>query len=123
MITGASGFIGTNLVEHYRRTGWEVVNADVAPPRNRDHASYWRKLDILDGAAFRDLVRGVNPTVFIHLAARTDLRGATAADYAANVDGVRNAIAAARRFDEHRGRDLCLVDAGLRAGLSAAARR
>jgi nucleoside-diphosphate-sugar epimerase len=96
VITGGSGFIGTNLVEHYRRAGWEVVNADVAPPRNPDHASYWRKLDILDGTAFRDLVRGVHPTVFVHLAARTDLRGATAADYAANIDGVRNAIGAAR---------------------------
>jgi len=96
VITGGSGFIGTNLVEHYRRAGWAVVNADIAAPRNPDHASCWRPLDILDGAALRDLVRAVDPTVFVHLAARTDLRGATAADYTANVDGVRNAIAAVR---------------------------
>ena len=96
VITGGSGFIGTNLVEHYRRAGWEVVNADVAPPRNPAHAPFWTKLDILDGAAFRDLLDALNPTVFVHLAARTDLRGTTPADYAANVDGVRNAIVAAR---------------------------
>ena len=83
-------------VEHYRRAGWQVVNADVAPPRNPQHASCWTKLDILDAAAFGELVRAVDPDVFVHLAARTDLRGTTAADYAVNVDGVRNAIAAAR---------------------------
>lgn len=68
----------------------------MAPPRNPQHASCWTKLDILDAAAFGELVRAVDPDVFIHLAARTDLRGTTAADYAVNVDGVRNAIAAAR---------------------------
>jgi GlcNAc-P-P-Und epimerase len=95
IITGGSGFIGTNLVEYYRRTGWTVVNADVAPPRRREHAPYWRQLDVLDRTGFVELVRTVNPQLIFHLSARTDLAGLRPADYRINTEGVLNAIAAA----------------------------
>lgn len=36
LITGASGFIGTNLLESLREE-YEVVNVDFNAPRNKEH--------------------------------------------------------------------------------------
>ncbi|MBZ5653310.1 MAG: hypothetical protein LAO18_22830 [Acidobacteriia bacterium] len=33
-MTGGSGFIGTNLVQHFFSLGDQVLNLDIAPPRN-----------------------------------------------------------------------------------------
>src|SRR3954447_17037224 len=38
LVTGGSGFIGTNLVELYLRTGSEVLSVDSAAPRKGSHA-------------------------------------------------------------------------------------
>ncbi len=97
LITGASGFIGTNLLEFYRV--WHagaVANLDSAPPRNPQHRELWQAVDIRDAQALRAAVTAFQPTAVFHLAARTDLLGNTVADYAANSDGVENIIAAIR---------------------------
>jgi nucleoside-diphosphate-sugar epimerase len=97
LITGASGFIGTNLLEFYRGGGaGAVANLDIAPPRNIGHRGVWLKADICDAAQVRTVLHGFRPTVIFHLAARADLIGKTVADYPENSDGVRNLIAAMR---------------------------
>jgi GlcNAc-P-P-Und epimerase len=93
LVTGGSGFIGTNLVEHYRHVA-QVLNLDVVPPRNPDHAAYWNKVDICDPAALNAAVAGFAPEIVLHMAARTDLAGRSVDDYAANTTGVSNLIAA-----------------------------
>ena len=95
LVTGGSGFVGTNLVEHYAGLGYEVVNIDIAPPRNPTHLSFWKRLDIRDGGQLQGLVRSFSPTLIIHMAARTDLEGKSLSDYAANTDGVKEIIEAA----------------------------
>jgi nucleoside-diphosphate-sugar epimerase len=95
-ITGGSGFIGTNLVEHFARSGRAVVNFDRLAPRNRLHASYWHEGDICDANSLSAAVSQFQPDVILHAAARTDLQGSTIEDYAANTTGVENMIAAAR---------------------------
>ena len=94
LITGGSGFIGTNLIEALLRQGHTVLSADAAGPRNPVHAPIWRKLDLCDRTGMLALVQDFGPEVVYHLGARTDLHGSTPADYAANTDGVRNLIAA-----------------------------
>jgi nucleoside-diphosphate-sugar epimerase len=99
LITGASGFIGTNLLEFYR--GWgasAVANLDIAAPRDSDHHSAWMKVDICDAPGLRAAILNYRPTAVFHLAARADLIGKTAADYPENSDGVRNVIAAMREL-------------------------
>ena len=102
LVTGASGFIGTNLVEFYRAWGAQAVaNFDILPPRNPDHKPYWQQVDICDAAALRAAMLAFRPTAVFHLAARADLIGKTAADYPENSDGVRNVIAAMRDLPGH----------------------
>jgi nucleoside-diphosphate-sugar epimerase len=96
LITGGSGFIGTNLVEHYLGRGDEVINLDVAAPRQPAHATAWRRVDILDAASLQREVSAFDPHVVLHMAARTDLRGASENDYQANTLGVSNLIRALR---------------------------
>jgi nucleoside-diphosphate-sugar epimerase len=95
LVTGGSGFIGTNLVEYLVATGARVVNADTAPPRNPAQVPFWSRVDLLDRHELRRVIREFAPDLVFHLGARTDLNGATIADYAANTDGVRNLIDAA----------------------------
>lgn len=94
LVTGGSGFIGTNLVEYFTERGDEVANVDIAAPRNRAHHSLWRAGDLLDGEGLRSLIRAFAPEVIFHMAARTDLDGHSVEDYAANTVGVENLIAA-----------------------------
>jgi GlcNAc-P-P-Und epimerase len=94
VITGGSGFIGTNLVEYYSRRGTHIVNLDNAAPRNTAHARYWRRTNILNLSALQRELEAFDPTHVVHLAARTDLLGRSVVDYGANVEGVRNLVAA-----------------------------
>jgi nucleoside-diphosphate-sugar epimerase len=95
LITGGSGFIGTNLARLYHDRGDRVVNLDIAPPRNPDQAPLWVRQDVRDREGVRDVVARSEPSVIVHLAARTDLGGAGVDDYSANTAGVSAVIEAA----------------------------
>jgi GlcNAc-P-P-Und epimerase len=95
-ITGGSGFIGTNLIQHYCDHDCIVLNFDISSPRNPAHEKFWLKGDICDAAGVRDAVVGFCPDIILHVAARTDLDGARLGAYAANTEGVKHIIAAAR---------------------------
>jgi nucleoside-diphosphate-sugar epimerase len=88
VITGGSGFIGTNLVEHYAASGVPVLNLDPVEPRNQQHVVHWRKIDPLNVDDVRAALREFTPTRVFHLGARTDLHGTKLDDYAYNIRGV-----------------------------------
>jgi nucleoside-diphosphate-sugar epimerase len=93
LVTGGSGFIGTNLVEYYlAEPGFEVLNIDPVPPRNPEHSHVHRTISILDFESLEAVVHDFRPTTIFHLGARTDLDGNELEDYAANVAGVENLI-------------------------------
>lgn len=94
LVTGGSGFIGTNLVAHLVTHGHEVLNFDIAAPRNAQQSRLWHAGDLLDRAALGALIRGFAPDAIVHMAARTDLDGRSVDDYAANTLGVENLVAA-----------------------------
>ena len=96
LVTGGSGFIGTNLIDSFLQDGWEVLNFDRDIPRDPRHNPLRREGEILDAAALTTATRDFRPDQVVHLAARTDLDGPTLADYDANITGVRNMIAAFR---------------------------
>lgn len=96
LVTGGSGFIGTNLVTNFLQDGWEVLNFDSAPPQNPEHVRLFHEGDIRNETALTVAVRNFRPEVVVHLAARTDLDGKSLADYSANMAGVQNMINAIR---------------------------
>ena len=92
LITGGSGFIGTNLIHDLTEKQFEVINIDKESPKNSIHQKYWKKVDIINYAEFEIAVKEFNPTYIVHLAARTDLDGKSLSDYSVNTCGVYNLI-------------------------------
>lgn len=90
LITGASGFIGTNLLEDLITKGYEVCNIDINTPKIEERKAVWKQVDIRDYDDFEKAILEFNPDYLVHLAARTDLDGKTLEDYSANVVGVEN---------------------------------
>ena len=92
IVTGGSGFIGTNLIEYYSNKGLQILNLDIAPPQNPKHKEYWHKLDLLDYNLLQKNILDFNPHYLINLAARTDLNGGSIDEYEINYQGVINLI-------------------------------
>lgn len=92
LITGGSGFIGTNLMEYYLSIGATVLNIDIKSPKKADHLQYWKRVDILDLDKLKSTVSNFKPDFIIHLAARANLTGSNLSDYAVNIEGVENII-------------------------------
>lgn len=93
IITGGSGFVGTNLVQHFTNLGWEVINLDLCEPRNIDHRRFWKKINLLDKEALQSAFQDFRPSLLLHMGARTDL-GETKnlAGYASNTVGTKNIV-------------------------------
>lgn len=92
LVTGGSGFIGTNLIEALIEKDYELLNIDMNQPKIVERKSIWRKIDITDFTLMRENVLKFSPDYIIHLAARTDLDGKLISDYDANTTGVENIL-------------------------------
>jgi len=93
IVTGGSGFIGTNMVEYLLNSDSEVVNFDRSPPRNDAHNAYWIEGDICNKKELEELVIQFKPEYIIHLAARTDLNEKLNLNgYKANIEGVEHIL-------------------------------
>ena len=90
IITGGSGFIGTNLLVKLLEEGYDVLNIDFKEPKNKKHIKYWENIDITNFILFKECVENFKPIYIVHLAARTDLNGQSLNDYTANTIGVEN---------------------------------
>lgn len=93
LITGGSGFIGTNLIEYLLRDeSSELMSIDIVHPKIKKHSSLWVKVNLCDKQALFKAVVKFNPEYVIHLGARTDLNGKKLDDYDANMRGVSNLL-------------------------------
>jgi len=93
VVTGGSGFIGTNLINALlREDECEVINIDIKKPRNPDQENYWINVDVCNKHALQSVLNDFKPEYIVHLAARTDLDGETLDCYKANIEGVENIV-------------------------------
>ena len=93
LVTGGSGFIGTNLIEHLSKdTQYEIQNIDIVKPKISAQDKYWVQVDLRNHDAVVAAVEAFAPDYVIHLGARTDLNGKTLQDYDANMSGVSNLL-------------------------------
>ena len=96
LVTGGSGFIGSNFVETVLGRGEQhLLNLDIVPPQVEAQRPFYRQLDLLDRAALRQAFAEFQPTHVVHWAGRTDMLGKGVEDYAANHVGTENVLAAA----------------------------
>ncbi len=95
IVTGGSGFIGTNVVENLTKNGYVILNLDHNSPINQTQLSTWREVDLLDLPLLTSIILEFQPDAIIHLGAVTDLNGVDLTYYDANITGVRNLISIA----------------------------
>lgn len=100
LVTGGSGFIGTNYVDFALDKGAEVVNIDIKPPLKREHYLYYRECNIMDFERLLKIFKDFKPTYVVHLAAKTGAHSITdLKEFAPNIEGVRNLINAIIEFN------------------------
>lgn len=97
LVTGGSGFIGTNLMARFIDQGVPLLNLDWAQPLDRSHQAWWREVDIMDRAGLENAFNDFRPTHVVHLAARTDTDEKTDVEaYVQNHEGTRILLEAVR---------------------------
>lgn len=96
LITGGSGFIGTNLISSLSTHYSTILNIDRCKPKIDNHIQYWHKGDILDRDDLFKLFKDFKPEIVIHLAARTDTNSNKLIDYIDNTEGTKNVIDATK---------------------------
>jgi GlcNAc-P-P-Und epimerase len=94
LVTGGSGFIGTNIIEYYKKEKYTLLNLDINKPLNTEHTDIYVNVDILDNVNFIKTVQDFQPDYVIHLAAKADLLGKDLNYYSANIEGVKNLVEA-----------------------------
>ena len=97
LVTGGSGFIGTNLISDLEST-FDICNFDICKPRNELHLNYWKNVDIRNYENLRKEAVKFRPDFIIHLAARTDLDSDNIADYDSNTVGTKNLVKLVNEF-------------------------
>ena len=94
LITGASGFIGTNMVDYYVSKGVDICNIDIVPPLDDTQRKYWVECDINQEPALKRVFKNFNPSHVVHLAAGTGMNVSDISHFKTNFDGVKTLIKA-----------------------------
>ena len=94
VVTGGSGFIGTNFMEWALSSKHTVSNFDIRPPKILNHQEKWKFVDIRDLKKFKEALVEFCPTHIIHLAATTGMDVHDFSFFDANTKGVENLVKA-----------------------------
>ena len=109
LVTGANGQLGHDVVNELIKRGHKVYATDVvdslemAVDRYKRHYEYY-PMNITSRVIVEDVISFTRPDAIIHCAAWTAVDAAEEPEnkekvYKINVEGTRNIVAAARKFD------------------------
>jgi GlcNAc-P-P-Und epimerase len=99
LITGGSGFIGTNFIDVFENKEFSLINLDKTPPVKHSHLKYWENTNLLDFDSLKKTIEKHKPNIILHLAARTDTSGTKIEDYLDNTQGTYNLMKAIEKCD------------------------
>ena len=92
LVTGGSGFIGTNFIDFLEKKSCSIRNVDINEPKNTEHSKYFERVDINNYESLLRAMMDFQPDYVVHLAARTDLNGADLNSYLSNTRGVEHIL-------------------------------
>ena len=99
LITGGSGFIGTNMVDYYISKNIEICNVDIVSPLNKAQKNKWVNCDINQESKLMNVITDFNPNYIIHLAAGTGMNVSDISHFRTNFDGVKSLINASNSLN------------------------
>lgn len=99
LVTGASGFIGTNFITRFSETNCELLNLDIQPPLNSAHQRFWKSVDIMNPKELELAFAEFSPTHVVHMAARAECDENTTVEegYSVNTVGTENVLNAIKK--------------------------
>ncbi len=93
LLTGGSGFIGTNYINFLESIGiTDIINIDIKPPKNYLHNKYWIECNILDKDKLIKEATRFLPQKVVHLAAATGTHLKKLNDFDTNIQGTSNIV-------------------------------
>ena len=92
MITGGSGFIGTNLCYDLIEKDIKFINLDINPPKDPNHLKYWEKQDIREKNSLIEIFKSFQPSHVINLAADLGMDHNSLENLQTNIIGVENIV-------------------------------
>ncbi|MBR0552110.1 NAD-dependent epimerase/dehydratase family protein [Stakelama marina] len=93
-LTGASGFIGGEVVKILQSKGYEIANYDIAPPHFPEQTDCWIEADVRDKQRLDLEVANFDPHYLIHLASDIDVAITELDQFTTTIDGTSNVIEA-----------------------------
>jgi len=84
LVTGGSGFIGTNLVEALMGEGYDVLSIDKVLPRLDSHIKCFHQGDVCDETFLKEILKSFDPNYILHLAAITGMDSSEPSDFEEN---------------------------------------
>ena len=90
LITGGSGFIGTNLCDYFYQNEIEFKNLDIVEPTIFELKKYWECCDVQKFVTFEKSLLCFDPDFIINLAAETDTKRVDMSAHTVNFKGIQN---------------------------------
>ena len=98
LVTGGSGFIGSEVIAQLLVKGAEIANVDFKPPSRPEHQGFWHDCDIRDLEKLRSIMVKFDPHYVLHLASDILVTLTRIEDYTTTINGTHNVIAAAQEL-------------------------
>jgi len=92
LLTGASGFIGSYLLEKLAELNHDLLNLDIAEKSVEECKARSVQISLMDRVALQKTVQEFNPEIVIHLAAHTNPPSERLSDYKVNYQGTENLV-------------------------------
>ena len=100
LVTGGSGFIGTNIMDYLIDKNVSCINIDYQTPMKKNHQDHWFNVDIRDYDTLESTISQFNPTHILHLAAALGMEHKTLETLDTNIYGVQNLIKAIENISD-----------------------
>jgi nucleoside-diphosphate-sugar epimerase len=98
LVTGGSGFIGSEVIAQLLVKGAEIANIDFKPPSRPEHQSFWHDCDVRDLEKLRSILVKFDPHYVLHLASDILVTLTRIEDFTTTINGTHNVIAVAQEL-------------------------